>query len=100
MKCEPWKYKAINAKPCPFCGSTSVSVAHREERFIGQNNAGIKKIKMAAYCICNKCHSRSKPVIYIGYTRYTDYIKDYRPVYSCGDEAVEKWNRRVGEWKD
>lgn len=97
MKYEPWKYKAINAKPCPFCGSTSISVAHREERFIGQNNAGIKKIKMAAYCICNKCHSRSKPVVYIGYTRYADYIKDYRHVYSCGDEAVEEWNRRVSE---
>ena len=45
MKCERWKFKAINAESCPFCGSNSVSVAHKEVRHIGQNAFGVKKIK-------------------------------------------------------
>lgn len=94
MKCERWKFKAINAKNCPFCGSNSVSVAHKEVRYIGQNAFGVKKLKMKAYCVCNKCHSRGKPVFYVGYSSAAGYDENHLPVYSCGDKAIENWNMR------
>lgn len=55
-------------KPCPFCGSKSISVCHSEVKYIGQNEFGNKKIKMKVFCMCNKCFSRGKPITYIGYT--------------------------------
>ena len=98
MSYENWKYKAENAISCPFCGSESISVLHKEVRFLGYNAYGIKKHKMKAYCICNKCHARGKPIFYIGYTgaSWSYYNEKHLRVYSCGDKAVEAWNERKG----
>ena len=96
IKEEPWRFKTIKAESCPFCGSTSISVIHKEVRFIGRNGFGVKKLKMCVYCTCNKCHSKGKPIFYIGYANATisSYNEDYLPVYSCSDKAIDAWNRR------
>ena len=96
VKYEPWQYKAENAVECPFCSSKSVSVKHKEVRYLGQNAMGVKKHKMKAYCICNKCKANGTPVFYIGYSNatFSSYDEDYLPVYSCGDKAIEAWNTR------
>ena len=95
IKREYPKYIAKNATPCPFCGGDSISVNHSELKYLGQNAMGIKKHKMKAYCVCNKCYARGIPVVYIGYScgPYS-YDENYLPVYSCGDEAIEAWNTR------
>lgn len=97
VKREKPKFKVKKALPCPFCGSDSVSVTHSEMRFIGVNGLGIKKIKMKAYCICNKCYARSKPIVYYGHTGggYRGYSEDFLPLYACGGKAIEAWNRRT-----
>lgn len=95
VKCEPWKYKTENASNCPFCGSNSVSVLHKEKRFIGYNGIGFKKIAMQVYCMCNICHAKGKPISYIGYVANYDYYDaEHLPIYSCGDKAIEAWNTR------
>jgi len=98
VKFEQWKYKAENAKSCPYCGSNSVSVTHKQRRFIGYNGIGFKKITMQAYCICNKCHAKGKPIKYIGYeASHSFYDSEHLPLYSCGDKAIEAWNNRATE---
>lgn len=94
IKREDWRYKAENAEKCPFCGSGSISVMHKEMRFLGMNFYGVKKHKMQAYCICNMCHAKGKPVIYIGYSNRVGVDADHLPVYSCGEEAIKAWNTR------
>lgn len=96
MNSEKWKYKVENADYCPFCGGKSVSVAHKEVRLLGVTYSGIKKHLMQAYCICNKCHAKGMPVKYVGYSNagYGFYDEEHLPVYSCGDKAVDAWNRR------
>lgn len=96
MNRERWRYKAENADPCPFCGGKSVSVMHKEVRFIGKNGFGVKKILMQAYCKCNSCHAKGKPIKYTGYADadYGYYDNDHLPIYSCGNKAVEAWNER------
>lgn len=97
MKSEKWKYKVENARSCPFCGSDSVSVAHKEVRLLGINGLGVKKHLMQAYCFCNKCHARSMPIKYVGYSNagYNFYDEEHLPTYSCGDKAVAAWDYRV-----
>lgn len=97
IKCEPWKYKAENAKPCPFCGGNSVSVAHKEVRYLSENDFGTKKHIMQAYCTCNKCHAKGMPIKYVGYSGTGGYDDDFLPAYSCGDKAVYAWNTRSAE---
>ena len=93
---EPHQYK-VAALPCPFCGNTSISVRHKEVRFIGQNYFGTKKIKMKAYCACNRCHATGKPIFYIGYTARGEsgYSEEHLPIYARGKEAIKAWDRRV-----
>jgi hypothetical protein len=99
MTREKWKYKVDGAIPCPFCGSESISVQHAEARYIGQNCFGVKKHIMKAYCVCNKCYSRGGIVKYVGYSDAGQgfYDEEHLPIYSCGDKAIELWNRRVGK---
>ena len=96
-KGEKLRYKTAEAKKCPFCGSDSISVVHKDVGFIGQNVNGIKKIRMRVYCTCNICHSKGKPISYIGYAGapLSWYNEERLPIYSCGDKAIEEWNKRV-----
>lgn len=94
VKKDRWKYKTDKADKCPFCGSKSISVCHAEVRYIGHNYFGAKKIKMKAYCMCNKCYAKGKPVTYIGYTDLNVYDEEHLPLYACGDEAIKVWNIR------
>lgn len=49
---------------------------------------------MQAYCMCNMCHAKGKPVIYIGYSNRVGMDAEHLPVYSCGDKAIKAWNTR------
>ena len=96
-------------KPCPFCGGNA-RLSFADVKFGGMNYRGDKKLKYRFQVICNKCHSRGKPV-------KTDYLinpnplashyanRNYMPNESIDDmtkilrpwaeEAIEAWNRRV-----
>lgn len=93
---------------CPFCGG-SARLSFRETDYVGRNFRGDKKSKYIFQVVCNRCHSRGKPV-------KTDYLinanpwaslwnstfdvetkavinrtEEYRP---WADKAIEAWNRR------
>lgn len=93
---EKWQYKTKDALPCPYCGSESVSVKHKEIRFYGWNGLGFKKHRMKAYCVCNKCGATGAPIYYDGYSdaSFGYYDDEHKRVYSCGDEAIKAWNTR------
>lgn len=99
---DDWRKKANkeDVKPCPFCGSNSISACHKQIKFLGQNEFGIKKIKMQVYCKCNNCHSRGTPVTYIGYVGGSKDNDKYPWIYN--DEfkldALIKWNKRKTEF--
>lgn len=97
IKREKWRYKVENAKNCPHCGGGSISVMHKEMRFLGQNFLGVKKHKMQAYCMCKACHAKGMPIVYIGYSNRVGCDAEHLPVYSCGDKAIEAWNTRSAE---
>lgn len=93
MKNE-WTKKMENAKPCPFCGSISISAKHKDCGIYLYN--GFNKIlKMKVYCYCNKCHARSKPISYLG-REYGDAEKYEIVIYDdrMKEKALEKWNER------
>lgn len=48
-------------KPCPFCGGKA-RLSFKDAAFAGQNCLGDKKVQYRFQVICNKCHSRGKPV--------------------------------------
>ena len=98
---ESWQYKAKNAIQCPFCASYSISVKHKEIRFNGVNGIGDKKIRMKAYCICNKCKATGTPIFYTGHTMPGIYgfNEEHLPIYCRGDEAIKAWNKRTfADW--
>lgn len=97
VKFDKWKYKAENAKNCPFCDNSSISVMHKQKQFMGYNGLGFKKIEMTAYCMCNKCYAKGTPVPYVAYTNcnHSYFDENHLPLYSCGDKAIEAWNRRT-----
>ena len=96
-------------KKCPFCGGNG-KISFKDYKFFGMNMLGEKKLKYKVQIICNKCHSRGKPVI-------TDWLINPNPYMSkwgnCGDglspigieqtemfrpyveEAINGWNRRA-----
>ena len=83
MNCEP-------TKDCPFCGGNG-NLSIRQGKFYGFNGIGDKKMKMVLQVICNRCHSRGKPIT-------TDYLVN--PTYEnipqeYFDKAWIAWNRRV-----
>lgn len=86
-----------NPKPCPFCGSKSVTVWHKQKTFIGKNDFGATKLKMQCYCKCNKCHSKSKPISYIGFfdLKTYDCEHEYAYDYKFKLKAIEEWNKRA-----
>ena len=80
-------------KDCPFCGGNG-NLSIRQDKFYGFNGFGDKKMKMRLQVICNKCHSRGKPII-------PDYLvnqssSNYETIpEKYFDKAWEAWNRRV-----
>ena len=98
-------------RPCPFCGGNA-RISFKDERFVGQNFYGAKKLIYRVQIICNKCHSRGKPIktepmidpnpyssAYCG--RYSDVECEYPVIKNetemfrpYVEQAVEAWNRR------
>ena len=93
MKNE-WTKKMENVKPCPFCGSISISAKHKDCGIYLYNSFN-KILKMKVYCYCNKCHARSKPISYLG-RQYGDAEKYEIGIYDdrMTEKALEKWNER------
>ena len=92
-------------KPCPFCGGKA-RISYHDEKFGGQNYNGDKRIKYRVQVICNKCHSRGKPIVtdwlinpnpytFRGYivpnTRSEEQANVFRPYIN---KAAEAWNNR------
>lgn len=86
MNCE-------RTKDCPFCGGNG-NLSIRQGKFYGFNGFGDKKMKMVLQVICNRCHSRGKPIT-------TDYLvnpssNNYETIpVEYFDKAWSAWNRRV-----
>ena len=98
-------------KPCPFCGGNG-KVSFKDYRYIGHNGVGDKKLIYRVQIICNKCRGRGKPIITDGLINPNPYISKWGNCYSgtsvkCQratdmfapyvNQAIEVWNRRVGE---
>lgn len=103
----------MELKPCPFCGGKA-RLSFKDVEFAGQNCYGDKKVRYRFQVICNKCHSRGKPI-------KTDFLinpnpwnshyanRGYSPWESkkiddmtemlepWAEAAIEAWNRRAGE---
>lgn len=79
---------------CPFCKGKA-RVSFKQHSFYGWNGYGQRKIKYRVQIICNKCHSRGKPIV-------TDWLIDPNP-YCVHDvdkftpyveKAITAWNTR------
>ena len=98
-------------KPCPFCGGKG-KVSFKDHRFVGYNALGNKKVIYKVQVICNKCHSRGKPIITDGLINPMPYSSEWGNNYwehsmwcknqtllfkPFVEKAIEAWNGRVGE---
>ena len=77
-------------KSCPFCGGNG-NLSIRQGKFFGFNGFGDKKMKMVLQVICNRCHSRGKPITteYLVNPNYENIPEEYR------GKAWNAWNRRT-----
>ena len=69
-------------KPCPFCGGKA-RISFNDAKFGGQNYIGDKKLKYRVQVICNKCHSRGKPIM-------TDWLINPNP-YCINNDVPDGW---------
>lgn len=97
-------------QPCPFCNGKA-RVSFKDYAFYGKNGRGDRKVKYRVQIICNKCHSRGKPIVTDWLINPNPYISKWGNCY-YGEEtpkgskqtemfepyvesAVAAWNRRV-----
>ena len=95
-------------KPCPFCGGKA-RISFLQTAFAGINGFGDKEIKYRVQIICNKCHSRGKPITtdwminpypwqsswnqkYKKYDKNQEETERFRPYV---EQAIEAWNTRA-----
>lgn len=85
-------------KPCPFCGGNG-KLRFKDWRVYGWNGRGDVKKKYRLQVICNRCHSRGRPIV-------TDWLINPNPYALFRQEqadmfapyilvAEEEWNRRT-----
>ena len=76
-------------KQCPFCGGNG-KLSVRQGRYFGQNCFGDKKMKVVLQVICNRCHSRGRPITteYLINPNYENIPQKYF------DKAFEAWETR------
>ena len=79
-------------KRCPFCnGNARASV--RQQRFLGWNGLGTRKIEYAAQVICNKCHARGGVATGV----FVTGCKLNCSLELLKNIAVNMWNMREGQ---
>lgn len=98
----------VDLLPCPFCGGNA-KISWADVAFGGFNGNGNKKTAYRFQGICNKCHSRGKPVKSdwlidcnpweSSYTnrnyRKSDRInKQDEMIKPYVDKAIAEWNKR------
>lgn len=84
----------VKLLPCPFCGYEKARIMYAEGNFLGQTYNGVKKIRFKAYGVCNKCHSRGKPVFLVVDDVHTrGWLARMRAILE--PMAAEEWNRRA-----
>ena len=92
-------------KPCPFCGGKA-RISFKDYLFMGRNYYGDAKKKYRVQAICNRCHSRGKPIITDWLINPDPYATKYCRPYAERPEqdemfnhyieqAIEAWNRRM-----
>lgn len=98
---------------CPYCGGKAKLNA-RQSKFHGRNGFGTPKLSWTIYAVCNKCHSRGKPITTEPMPLHNDKIKKYdtgnfwATIWANGkneiatenfrpyaEKAIEAWNRRA-----
>ena len=79
----------MGMKQCPFCGGNG-NLSVRQGRYFGQNCFGDKKMRMVLQVICNRCHSRGRPITteYLINPNYENIPQEYF------DKAWEAWETR------
>ena len=103
-----------NLELCPFCGGKA-KLSFKETDFAGRNYFGDRKSKYRFQVICNRCHSRGKPI-------KTDWLINCNPwasnwtgrnyketelikkqtemVRPWAEKAIQAWNTREKESKE
>lgn len=93
-------------KPCPFCGGKA-RISSKDVKFGGWNGVGDRRVKYRIQVICNKCHSRGKPIttdwminpeawVINGFipewnTEAKEKAEEFKPYINM---AAEAWNNR------
>ena len=103
-------------KPCPFCGGKG-RISFKDKYWGGWNGKGDHRKAYSVQIICNKCHSRGKPITTDWLVNPNPYISIYSGRYAADDlqkpvimkhtemfrpyveQATEAWNRRSEDGK-
>ena len=82
-------------KTCPFCG-WKARIHFKNYKFSRWREEGQRKLKYRVQVICNKCHSRGKPIVTDWLINASPYcVKDEERFKPYVEEAINAWNKRV-----